>query len=100
MRDDQAVEVLHCGDAEPDLRHRSELVERDRIARASTAQALPGAFVSARDAIEYRDDMRRVGIGFLNRHRKQRPRQSALMDMGTLSEPPQPGGVLVVECDI
>ena len=66
-----SVEVVDRGDAEPDLRQRSELVQGDRLARAGALQALHCVFVSARDAVEDRDDIACFGIGFLDRGGEQ-----------------------------
>jgi len=100
VRHDHAVEVVDRGNAEPDLRHRSELVQGDRLARAGALQALHGVLVSARDAVEHRDEITCLRIGFLDRGGEQRPRKGAFLDMGALGEPRQPGCVLRVERDV
>lgn len=66
MRDDHALKVFDRVRAEPDLRQRSELVERDRLAPPRAVQALHGALVGIGDAVEYLNNVARVGIGVLD----------------------------------
>ena len=84
VRDDHAVEVVDRGDAEPDLGHRSELVQGDRLASPGALQALHRVLVSARDPVEHRDEIACFGISFLDRDGEQRPREGAFLDMGAL----------------
>ena len=51
VRDDHAVELPDRIDAQPDLGQRSELVERDCLARTGAVQVLHGMLVAARDAV-------------------------------------------------
>ncbi len=83
MREDHTVEVFDCIDAEPYLGQRLELIKGDRLARTGAIQALPGMVVGIRDAVEYRDDVACIGIGFFDGGREQRACESAFLHVGT-----------------
>ncbi len=83
MREDHAVEVFDRIDAKPYLGQRLELIKGDRLARTGTIQALPGMLVSIRDAVEYRDGVACIGIGFIDGGREQGARESAFLHVGT-----------------
>jgi len=71
VRKDHAVEVFYRIEAEPYLGQRLELIKGDRPAHTGTIQALPGMLIGTRDAVEYRDDVACIGIGFLDGGREQ-----------------------------
>jgi len=79
VREDHAVEVFDRIDAEPYLGQRLELIKGDCLARTGMIQALHGMLVGTRDAVEYRDDVACIGIGFLDCGREQRPCESAFL---------------------
>jgi hypothetical protein len=83
VREDHAVEVFDRIDAEPYLGQRLELVKGDRLAHTGMIQALHGLLIGARDAVEYRDDVACIGIGFLDCGREQQPRESTFLHIGT-----------------
>ncbi len=95
--EDQAVEILERGGAQPDLGHRLEFVQRDRLARQAALQPELSTLIRTRDAIEQRGDVARVGIGFLDRRREQRAREGPLLHVCALRQLRQASSVLAVE---
>ena len=71
MREDHAVEVFDRIEAKPYLGQRLELIKGDRLACTGTIQALHGMLVGIRDAVEYRDRVACIWIGFIDGGREQ-----------------------------
>src|SRR5919107_4515316 len=76
---------------------RLELVECDRVAAARLLGAEARAFVGARDGVEQRDDVARIGVGVVERGAQERARQRPLVDVRAFGEAGQLGRSLRVE---